>query len=222
MMDNGSARSYVSERLVDELGAERWGKQNLRIGKVFSKESKEHTFSSTTIQVKLGDGTWRQEDFLVAPCITTEFIHQSLPQKLRDKFFQEEPIQRSRSRLPDDVWRNRPAAPQSEAPVSVSLDILIGMDKYHYFDRNHHNPTQLQKNLKVLHTEFGWMPTGTLKSEPSPQQKPGNREVDPVCVVQPTLLVNQMVQPNHLVNQIVNKEEVVDQDDCFKREQRRS
>ena len=151
---------------------------------------------------KLQDKAWHQEEFLVAPSITIRFLPLfSMPSELQKIFREEEPKQRSHPRLQTEAWRDNPAAPQSITFQSQSaVDLLIGMDKIHYFSRDSTPKSRSwKKNLKVFHTKLGWMPCGTLQeSNPSPEgwlQQERRRvratsaAIQPALLVQPTLLV---------------------------------
>ena len=145
LLDSGSHRSYISERLARELNLKSDGEQDIRVVTFGSMASKRITTKFTKLDVKLKNGKHIQITINIVPVISEELQRRPLKDLSSDSV--KDIV--SSVELADVIPRENETSPK---------DLLIGND--YYLDSIHGEKIEIQPGLYLLASKLGWVLSG--------------------------------------------------------------
>lgn len=145
LLDSGSHRSYISERLAWELNLKSDGEQDIHVVTFGSMASKRNTTKFTKLDVKLKNGKQIQITINIVPVISGELQRRPLKDLSSDSV--KDIV--SSVKLADVIPRENETSP---------IELLIGND--YYLDFIHGEKIEIQPGLYLLASKLGWVLSG--------------------------------------------------------------
>ena len=154
LLDSGSQRTYVTERLAEQLQLKKEKEEEIKLVTFGSESAKTIKTTQTKLNIKLKNGTYLEVSANIVPVISGSVQRKAM--KSSENF--EHLV--SSLELADDV---------PKMFESSSIDVLIGND--YYLDIIMSQRIEVQPGLYLLSSKLGWILTGRSGDhEPSPTE----------------------------------------------------
>ena len=156
LLDSGSQRTYVTERLAEQLQLKKEKVEEIKIVTFGSESTKTIKNTQTKLNIKLKNGTYLEVSANIVPVISGSVQRKAMKFKPSENFKHLV----SCLELADDVQKMF---------ESSSVDVLIGND--YYLDIIMSQRIEVQPGLYLLSSKLGWILTGRSSDhEPSPTE----------------------------------------------------
>ena len=156
LLDSGSQRTYVTERLAEQLQLKKEKEEEIKLVTFGSESAKTIKTTQTKLNIKLKNETYLEVSANIVPVISGSVQRKAMKLKSSENF--EHLV--SSLELADDV---------PKMFESSSVDVLIGND--YYLDIIMSQRIEVQPGLYLLSSKLGWILTGRSGDhEPSPTE----------------------------------------------------
>lgn len=152
ILDSGSHRTYITQKLADKLNVRYTGKQELKIVTFGSNSSQQIQTKCAKVDVKLRNGESMSIDVNIVPTISGELYRRPI------KALNEDSVKH----LIGTVGLADTLPTESE---SSSIEMLVGND--YYLDLVLGQRIELRPGLYLLSSKFGWILTGRSNEQDS-------------------------------------------------------
>ncbi|XP_060601995.1 uncharacterized protein LOC132755202 [Ruditapes philippinarum] len=148
LLDSGSHRSYISEKLTQRLCLKGEGEQEIHVVTFGNTKAKTIKTKYVKVDVRLNNGKYVQITANIVPLISGE-----LQRKPTSDLFSD--------RVNDILSTVQLADTMPKESESSSIEFLIGND--YYLDFVNGEKLELQNGLYLLSSKFGWILSGRIK-----------------------------------------------------------
>ena len=157
ILDSGSQRTYITEKLADNLKLTLKPPEKLMVATFGSDKPKQIKYRPTSLQLTLKDGSVMSIEASVAPHITGKISR--LPLNPEDLAF-----------LKNDGWEHKLADTLPSESEHGSIEMLVGND--YYFELLLPRKVELGNGLFLFQSKLGWILGGRYPSVDNTDETP--------------------------------------------------
>jgi len=149
LLDSGSHRTYITKKLADRLGLEEKAEQTINVVTFGSDKSKVIKTKSTTLDIRLQDGSLMTISANIVPNISGTIHRYLVPVSRSGKFAELTRYLQMADTIPTDK-------------ESETLELLIGND--YYLDLINSEKIEVIQGLYLVSSKLGWILSGRART----------------------------------------------------------